>query len=183
MDLILDALREELWVELPDAKQIVRIAVRLLLAVGLTAIIGWEREVSNKTAGLRTHMLVALGAALFTVASLEAIDEPSDVTRVIQGIATGVGFIGGGTILKMESRKRIYGLTTAGTIWLAAAIGVAAGLGKIGAAALGILLAWIILVVVEKMKDKALGKSHNDHDQPDDDQPDDDENGDFVPHD
>jgi putative Mg2+ transporter-C (MgtC) family protein len=147
------ALREEMWLEIPDVKQMVRIAVRLLLAVSLTAIIGWEREVGNKTAGLRTHMLVSLGAALFTVTALESSTNAiSDVTRVIQGIATGVGFIGGGAILKIESRNRIRGLTTAGTIWLAAAIGVAAGLGKIGAAAFGIALAWFILVVLEKLK-------------------------------
>ncbi|RYG65323.1 MgtC/SapB family protein [bacterium] len=161
MDLILDALREELWLELPDMKQIVRVAVRLLLAVLLTAIIGWEREVGNKTAGLRTHMLVSLGAALFTVTALEATQNNGDVMRVIQGVATGVGFIGGGAILKLESRNRVRGLTTAGTIWLAAAIGVAAGLGKIGAAAIGILLAWFILVVLERMKGKPQHSHHS----------------------
>lgn len=159
MDLIWQALREELWVELPDVKQAVRIAVRLLLAIALAGLIGWEREVSNKTAGLRTHMLVSLGAALFTIASLEGISDKSDVTRVIQGIATGVGFIGGGAILKLYDQNRIHGLTTAGTIWLAAAIGVAAGLGKLGAAAFGLVLAWVILVVMEKVKLRAMGPS------------------------
>lgn len=166
MDIFWDAIREELSFETPDMHQLVRITIRLLFAVGLTAIIGWEREVGHKTAGLRTHMLVALGAALFTVASLEAAaKDSSDVTRVIQGVATGVGFIGGGAILKLESKNRIRGLTTAGTIWLAAAIGVAAGLGKLGAAGIGILLAWIILVVLERAKGKAL-RDENGEDVP-----------------
>lgn len=153
MEILWDALREEFWAEAPDMRQLVRVTVRLLLAVSLAAIIGWERESRGKSAGLRTHMLVALGAALFTITSLEATaNDVSDVTRVIQGVAAGVGFIGAGAILKQESRNRIRGLTTAGTIWLASAIGVAAGLGKLGAASLGIGLAWLILVVLEKVK-------------------------------
>lgn len=167
MNILWDAIREELSFQTPDVAQLVRITIRLLFAVGLTAIIGWEREVGHKTAGLRTHMLVALGSALFTITSLEAIgNQTAEVTRVIQGVATGVGFIGGGAILKLESRNRIRGLTTAGTIWLAAAIGVAAGLGKLGAAAIGILLAWIILVVLEKMKGKTLREGQNGEDAP-----------------
>lgn len=157
MEILWEAIVAELSFETPDVHQMVRISVRLLFAVGLAAIIGWERETANRSAGLRTHMLVALGSALFTVSSLEASgNEASDVTRVIQGVATGVGFIGGGAILKLESENRITGLTTAGTVWLAAAIGVVAGLGKLGAAVVGILMAWIILVVLERFKWKAL---------------------------
>lgn len=149
MDALWNAFLDELRIETPDAAQLVRITVRLTMAVLLTAVIGWDRERGHKTAGLRTHMLVALGSALFTVVCLDFGDA---ATRAIQGIATGIGFIGGGAILKLENQNRIRGLTTAGTIWLAAAIGVAAGLGKIGAAVVGLLLAWLIVVVIERVK-------------------------------
>lgn len=86
----------------------------------------------GKPAGLRTHMLVALGSALFVVASLEFGMSSSDLSRVIQGLATGIGFIEGGAIFKLNEEREITGLTTAAGIWLTAAVGVAVGDGALG---------------------------------------------------
>lgn len=102
------------------------IALRLVLAVLLGSIIGWEREQMHRPAGLRTHMLVALGSALFTVLSINAF--PGDVPgRVAANIIVGIGFIGAGTV--MVNREKIIGLTTAASLWVTAAIGMAAGSG------------------------------------------------------
>src|SRR4028119_1203730 len=101
----MDIVLEELTAGLPDTAQMVRVALRLVTAMLLGAMVGFERERAGKPAGLRTHMLVALGAALFVLVPLEAGQGLSDLTRgdltrVIQGIATGIGFIGTGAILK-----------------------------------------------------------------------------------
>ncbi len=145
MQALLDALQQELTYQVPDVSQFVRVTLRLVLAALVAGVIGWEREGGGKAAGLRTHMLVSLGAALFVISALESGAKAEDVTRVAQGIAAGIGFIGGGVILKLTEERRVRGLTTAATIWLAAALGVTAGLGRAGAALIGLLCAWIIL--------------------------------------
>src|SRR5262245_44110341 len=127
----MDVILEELTAGLPDARQFARIIIRLLVAMLLGAIVGVQREQTGKPAGLRTHMLVALGAALFVVSSAESGMTSADLSRVIQGLATGIGFIGGGAILKLSEERDIRGLTSAAGIWMTAAIGVAAGLGRI----------------------------------------------------
>ena len=105
--------------------------LRLALAAVLGGLIGLEREFHGRFAGLRTHMMVSLGAAIFCLAGIQAsADQPFNVTRVIQGVAAGVGFLGAGTILKLGDQLEIKGLTTASSIWLAAAVGTAAGLGQ-----------------------------------------------------
>jgi putative Mg2+ transporter-C (MgtC) family protein len=102
---------------------------RLLLAAALGGLIGLEREVRRKEAGLRTNMLIAMGSALFTLMSIEMAPGPdADPTRIASQIVTGVGFLGGGAILREGATIR--GLTTAATIWMNAAIGVAAGGGR-----------------------------------------------------
>ena len=148
----MEALLEELGAGLPDAAQVVRVLVRLVAAALFGAVIGFQRERAGKPAGLRTHMLVALGAALFVIAAIEWGMAESDLSRVIQGIATGIGFIGGGAILKLSEEREITGLTTAAGIWLTAAAGVAAGLGRWGAAALAVALTWIILAVLVRVE-------------------------------
>jgi putative Mg2+ transporter-C (MgtC) family protein len=148
MDIILD----ELTAGLTDARQIVRVVIRLLVAMLLGAIVGIQREQTGKPAGLRTHMLVALGAALFVLAPVESGMTSADLSRVIQGLATGIGFIGGGAILKLSAEREIQGLTTAAGIWMTAAIGVAVGLGRIVMALLGVLLTWFILAVMGKIE-------------------------------
>lgn len=123
------------------------IAATLLLAALLGGLLGFERERLGKAAGLRTHMLVALGAAIFVVAPLEAGMPRSDLGRVIQGVAAGVGFIGAGTILKIATEREIQGLTTAASLWLAAAVGLATGTGLKLVPLVGAFLAFLILRV------------------------------------
>src|SRR5687767_9442201 len=127
MNELWNAFAAELSASLPDAPLLARVIIRLSLAMMLSAIIGWEREQQNKSAGLRTHILVALGAAIFALSSQENGADANNMTRVTQGIATGIGFIGAGVILQLVNERRIKGLTTAAGIWLTAAIGLAAG--------------------------------------------------------
>lgn len=131
--------------DLPEVADVVRSTVRLLLAAILGGVLGWQREHAGKAAGLRTHMLVALGSALFVLIPEQAGVSPSDLSRVIQGVITGIGFLGAGSILKLTEPGQIYGLTTAAGIWLTAAVGIAAGLGREASAMLTTLLAFVIL--------------------------------------
>ena len=101
--------------------------LRLLLATALGAGIGYQRERAGKVAGLRTHILIALGAALFTVVSVFGFSGAVDPSRVAAGVVAGVGFIGAGVIFRGE--EGVAGLTTAASIWIVAAIGLAAGAG------------------------------------------------------
>jgi putative Mg2+ transporter-C (MgtC) family protein len=148
----MDAILEELTAGLPDARQLARIIIRLLVAMLLGAIVGAQREHTGKPAGLRTHMLVALGAALFVLVSAESGMTSADLSRVIQGLATGIGFIGGGAILKLSEEHKIRGLTSAAVIWMTAAIGVAVGLGRLWMAMLSMVLTWFILAVAGKIE-------------------------------
>lgn len=142
---------EELTTGLPDAAQMARVIIRLVAAALLGAVVGIQRERAGKPAGVRTHMLVAMGAALFVIASLEFGMSSSDLSRVIQGLATGIGFIGGGAILKLAEKREVEGLTTAAGIWLTAGVGVAAGLGRWGSAGLGVILTLIILSIIGQL--------------------------------
>jgi putative Mg2+ transporter-C (MgtC) family protein len=137
---------------IPDATQIARVVVRVVVAAMLGALLGWERERAGKAAGLRTHMLVALGAALFVLFPAEAGMDIADLSRVIQGVATGIGFIGAGTILKRPESEHVEGLTTAASIWLTGAIGMSVGAGQLWLSALGALSAWVILFGVAKLE-------------------------------
>jgi putative Mg2+ transporter-C (MgtC) family protein len=131
-----------------DTTQLARVAVRLLVAALLGWMLGAERESMGKAAGMRTHMLVALGAALFVIVPAEIGLREGDLGRVIQGIATGIGFLGAGTIIKRKEQDEISGLTTAATIWLTAAIGLGVGAGQLWIASMCALAAWVVLYVV-----------------------------------
>jgi putative Mg2+ transporter-C (MgtC) family protein len=122
--------------------------VRLAVSAILGAVVGFEREVTHKPAGLRTHMLVSLGAALFTILSVEYFQ--LDPARVAAGIVTGIGFIGAGSII--ATRGHVYGVTTAASLWAVAAIGLAAGLGAYLIAIVATIFVFLILQVkrVEK---------------------------------
>jgi putative Mg2+ transporter-C (MgtC) family protein len=146
----MDVLVDDLF-HLPDLAQLVRVLVRVLVAAALGGLLGFERERAGKAAGLRTHMLVALGAALFVLFPAEAGMGPGDLSRVIQGVATGIGFIGAGTILKKAESEEIQGLTTAASIWLTAAIGMAVGAGRLWLPVLCAGAAWIILFVLSRL--------------------------------
>lgn len=122
------------------------VALRLAGAAVLGGVMGLEREWLQKPAGLRTHMLVALGSAMFVLAPREVGMDGADLSRVMQGVATGVGFIGAGTILKVASARRIEGLTTAASLWLAAAVGLAVGAGLWWLPFVSAVLALVILV-------------------------------------
>ena len=103
-------------------------SLRLLLAAALGAIIGFQRERAGKPAGLRTHTLICIGAALFTVASIYGFGPGSETARVAAGVVAGIGFLGAGAIIR-SSGEAVHGLTTAASIWAVAAIGLAAGAG------------------------------------------------------
>jgi putative Mg2+ transporter-C (MgtC) family protein len=140
----------------PDFGAALRVALRLTLAALFGAALGWERGRLGKTAGLRTHMLVSLGSALFVLAPLEAGAAAADITRVIQGIATGIGFVGAGAIIKLESQGLVKGLTTASSVWIAAAIGLAVGAGLIWVPLVGTVLALLILEVLGRIEARLL---------------------------
>jgi putative Mg2+ transporter-C (MgtC) family protein len=125
--------------------------LRLLLAGGLGAAIGLERELRRKSAGLRTNMLIALGSAMFTVISIELSQKngTSD-DRITAQVVSGIGFIGAGAILR--SGRHVAGLTTAATIWVNAAIGMAAGAGEYVAAALATIVTLIVLVILAPLE-------------------------------
>lgn len=138
--------------DLGDASDITRVCVRLLVALALGALLGYERESVGASAGLRTHMLVSLGSALFVLVPLQAGMSLEDVSRILQGVAAGIGFLGAGAILKLHDENQIKGLTTAAGIWLTAATGVAAGMGLEATAVLSALLAWVVLAVLRTSK-------------------------------
>ncbi|TCT19159.1 MgtC/SapB family protein [Thiobaca trueperi] len=138
--------------DLPNAAEAARITVRLLIAALLGGLLGYEREQQRKSAGVRTHMLVAIGAALFVLIPQQAGIAEVEMSRVIQGVIAGVGFLGAGTIIKGADEEHVRGLTTAAGIWLTAAIGLAAGLGRESSAILCTLLALLILSLVPKVE-------------------------------
>ncbi|MFL6451159.1 MAG: MgtC/SapB family protein [Bryobacteraceae bacterium] len=137
--------------DLPSVAAILRIAVRLVVAAVLGGAVGFERNWAGKSAGLRTHMLVCLGSALVVVVPQQAGFASSDLSRVIQGIVSGIGFIGAGAILKRTDQEEVKGLTTAAGLWLTAAIGIAVGLGREASAILGTVLALLILSVAGRV--------------------------------
>lgn len=151
---MLDTFIDELIAGMPDPAQLLRIIFRLAVAALLGGIIGVQRERAGKQAGLRTHMLVALGAALFVVAPIEYGMSNEDISRIIQGLVAGIGFLGAGAILKLADEQQIKGLTSAAGLWLTAAIGVAAGLGRWGSAMVGVALIWFILDVVARVESR-----------------------------
>jgi putative Mg2+ transporter-C (MgtC) family protein len=126
--------------------------IRLVVAAVLAAVLGWERERAHKAAGLRTHMLVGIAAALYTALaelSVRAYEGEeglrSDPIRAIQAVAVGIGFLGGGVIVVSRSGNRVLGLTTAASIWATAAIGIAAGLAHYRLAVGGTVLLLLVL--------------------------------------
>ncbi len=127
---------------------------RLGVAAGLALVLGLERELRGKPAGLRSHMLVALGAAAFLIVGLEILyataeGDPSariDPTRIVEGVIGGIGFLGAGSIIR--SGTSVQGITTGASIWLAGAIGIAAGVRHFPLAAMVTLMALVIMVVL-----------------------------------
>lgn len=121
------------------------IVIRLIYATLAGGLIGLEREVVHKPAGIRTHMLVCLGSSLFVLMIVETL--PNETARIIAGIATGIGFLGAGTIFR--SKSEVHGLTTAASIWAVAAVGIAIGLGYY---LMTVVSAGLILVILHLNK-------------------------------
>jgi putative Mg2+ transporter-C (MgtC) family protein len=138
--------------DLNDVEALTRVSIRLCFAALLGALIGYERERRESTAGLRTHMLVAVGCAVFVLVPLQSGIAPDDLTRVLQGVITGVGFLGAGAVLKSSEQGEIRGLTTAASIWATAAIGITVGLGREATAILTTLLVLFILAVLFRLE-------------------------------
>lgn len=134
--------------DLNDLGEFVIVVIRLLLAAILGGLLGLEREQRGKAAGIRTHMLVCMGAALFILIPEQAGISDTEMSRVIQGVVAGIGFLCAGTIITGKDDQAATGLTTAAGIWFTAAIGIAVGLGREQTAVLCTVLAWLVLYVV-----------------------------------
>ena len=148
----MDIIWEELSYGFPDARQFAHVIIRLIAAVVLGAAVGLQRERAGKPAGIRTHILATLGTTVFVLACSGYGMKEDALSRVIQGITTGIGFLGAGAILKLDATHDIKGLTTAASIWTSAAIGVAVGLGGLGLALLATLLTLIILAILGRFE-------------------------------
>jgi putative Mg2+ transporter-C (MgtC) family protein len=134
---------------------LVHVTLRLTVAAVLGAAIGWEREIHKRAAGLRTHILVAVGCATFMTLGMDLVESgggAAEASRIVQGVATGIGFLGAGTILKMDDEKRIKGLTTAASVWATSAVGVAVGAGRLLLAVVLVALTLITLAVLPKLE-------------------------------
>ena len=129
----------------------IEMILRLLLAAALGAIIGYQRERAGKPAGLRTHILICVGAALFTVASIYGFGTTGDAARVAAGVVAGVGFLGAGAIIR-GGEGIVAGLTTATTIWAVAAIGLAAGAGLYLVSAVTAVIVLIVLFLPRRIR-------------------------------
>lgn len=143
--------------DIPDATQATKVILRLCIASLLGGLIGYERELRGKSAGLRTHMLVALGSALFILVPQQAGASPADVSRILQGLIAGIGFLGAGAIMIGQQKENTSGLTTAATVWITAAIGITVGIGLEMTAVVSAVLTLIILACLPK-------PTKNDHD-------------------
>ncbi|QEF97845.1 putative Mg(2+) transport ATPase [Stieleria maiorica] len=145
---------DHLWVE-----EFTKHCVRLMIAISFGGALGLERQLRGQWAGVRTHMMVSLGAAIFTIAAVTtAPDDSNEVTRVIQGIAAGIGFLGAGTILKLGPEVQVKGLTTASSIWLAAALGTVAGMGEYALAVASGLISLLVLGMLRPLT-KTFGRN------------------------
>ena len=141
----MEILWHELTTGIADRGHLAVVLLRTIMAVILGGIVGVQREKVGKPAGLRTHMLVCLGTAVVVLACIGGGMNMDGLSRVIQGIVTGIGFVGAGTILKLTDQREIQGLTTAAGLWMTAAIGVAVGLGALGLAVIATVLTVIVL--------------------------------------
>jgi putative Mg2+ transporter-C (MgtC) family protein len=145
-----------------NAEEFIRVVLRMLAAVALGGLVGLERERAGKAAGLRTHMLITLGAALVMIVAGRMEMDANDQSRVIQGLVAGVGFLGAGAILKITDERRIRGLTTAAGIWMTASIGIAVGAGKLATAAVATLLTFVVLWLLHRMEQRLFPEPSED---------------------
>lgn len=140
--------------DLSDITQITKVTLRLVTASILGGLLGYEREMKGKSAGLRTHMLVALGAAIFIIVPQLAGASQIEVLRVLQGLIAGVGFLGAGAIMIGQQKQNESGLTSAATVWITAAIGVTVGMGYEATAVLSTLISLVILALIPRYRNQ-----------------------------
>src|SRR3954465_5658706 len=134
-----------------------QIFLRLFVATVIGTALGLNREIHGKPAGMRTHALVSLGAALITIISLELTTRDGQidggaVLRTIQGLMAGIGFLGGGVILRDDSHQSVHGLTTAASVWVVASLGIACGAGQWLTAAIAVFITLVLLILGEKLE-------------------------------
>ena len=142
---------------------ILDLTLRMFAAVILGGMVGIERKIHGRWADVRTHMLVAVGAATFVVLAMCTVTDPAsrDPSTVIQGIAAGIGFLGAGTILKLTDQMEVKGLTTASAIWLSAAVGTAAGFAEYGVAIVATLMTLIALACFRPLEKRFESPEEN----------------------
>lgn len=157
---IRDTVAEE-FSDLGSAEQVTQVAVRLLVAAVLGGLLGMERERQGKAAGIRTHMLVCASSALIVLVPLQMGLGTDAISRVMQGLLAGVGFLCAGAILKLEREEQVHGLTTAAGVWMTSAIGIAAGLGREMTAALATLLVLCVLWLEGPLRRLGLRKDQS----------------------
>ncbi len=154
---MMNILWEELTAGLTNHDHLLRVFFRLFAAILLGGLIGLQRVSPGKPAGVRTHTLVCLGTAALLLSCSAAAFSPEGVSRVVQGIVTGIGFIGAGSILKSSEEHLVHGLTVSVRLWTTAAIGIAIGLGEVGIAlitALLTILVFAVLAALERRNEK-----------------------------
>jgi putative Mg2+ transporter-C (MgtC) family protein len=158
----MEALWQEVWksvqadfADVKDVAKVTQLVLRMLLTTLLGSLLGYQREHQGKEAGMRTHMLVALGSTFFVLIPLQAGMPLGDLSRVLQGLIAGIGFLVAGAILKQQDTEQIHGLTTAAGLWLTASVGVAVGLGRETSAILGTVVALIILSLLPHVRSSA----------------------------
>ncbi|MEX1250402.1 MAG: MgtC/SapB family protein [Hyphomonas sp.] len=134
--------------DIPDVATVTKITIRISVAALLGGILGYERERKARGAGVRTHMLVAVGAAIFVIGPTQAGMSVGDLSRIIQGIIQGIGFLGAGAIILGTATRQVQGLTTAASVWAAAGIGISAGLGLEATAVLATVVVLFVLAIV-----------------------------------
>ena len=156
----MDLLWQELTTGFPDRTRLAIVVIRVIAAILLGGFLGIERERTGKPAGFRTHMLVCLGTAIVVLACTEAKMSVEGLSRVVQGIVTGIGFVGAGSILKLSESREIKGLTTAAGLWVTAVIGISVGLGALGLAVIGTLLTLVVLGL-EHVVDSHIARKKN----------------------
>jgi len=170
----MDGWLHEVWItalrefsDLKDVSSITQVVMRLGFALLLGGVLGFEREMAGRDAGLRTHMLVATGSALFVLVPLQAGFSQDNMSRVLQGLVSGIGFLGAGAIIKLSESREVRGLTTAASLWLAAGVGVACGLGREATAILSTAVALLILAGLRALR-PASAEKKRDNDESDD---------------
>jgi putative Mg2+ transporter-C (MgtC) family protein len=151
------------FADLDDTANLTQLFIRLVVALVLGGVLGFEREMAGRDAGMRTHMMVSVGSALFVLVPLQAGFSQENLSRVLQGLVSGIGFLGAGAIMKLSAEREVRGLTTAASLWVAAGLGMAAGMGREATAILSLAIALLILSGTRVFKKIPSPEDHKPH--------------------